>query len=128
MEWYKESFESFCLEFLSCTLGARGFSCAVSGVDRRSEAKYFRPLRARRNLWFLGYLSCGMVLSSEIQPFPDSLETFSENSLPGVGPRNQFWLNEKRPRSTWPTLHELLEPNVLSHMSRPLAHYLSIVC
>ena len=33
-----------------CTLGARGFSCAVSGVGHvcRSEAKYFRQSRAKK--------------------------------------------------------------------------------
>ena len=39
------------------TLGARGFSCAVSDVIRvsESEAKYFRTLRARKNSGIQGW-------------------------------------------------------------------------
>ena len=45
--------------------GARGFSWAVSGIGRRSEAKYFRPLRARKKPLVprvcLGYLPPDLV-------------------------------------------------------------------
>jgi len=45
------------------TLGARDFSCAVSGVDHVSivtRAKYFRLLRAIKNLWYPGYVELGL--------------------------------------------------------------------
>ena len=40
------------------TLGARGFSCAVSGVDHVfivTRTTNFRPPCARKNLWYPGY-------------------------------------------------------------------------
>jgi len=36
------------------TLGARGFSSIVSSVGHVSKAKYFRPPRARKHLWYPG--------------------------------------------------------------------------